>query len=247
MKILVTGGTGVVGSGVVTELLKRGHSVVLASRHAASEARQWPSDLEARQCDVTDAASLTGAADGCDAMLHVVGIVEEEPPHVTFQKVNVQGTANALAEAQRAGVDRFVYVSSLGAPGGKSEYHQSKRRAEALVREFPGNWTICRPGNVYGPGDEQISVLLRIVRGASPLVPTIGDGEQRFQPLWWEDASAALASVVERHDLGGRELDLAGAEVTSRGICSNGSAGSRAAISAPLPSPNVSCPLGQGR
>lgn len=204
------------GTGAVTELLARGHTVVLVSRHADDEAKQWPSGVVARNCDVTDAASLAGVADGCDAVLHVVGIVEEHPPAVTFDAVNVQGTANTIAEAERAGVNRFVYVSSLGAPRGESGYHVSKRRAEAHVRAFRGNWTICRPGNVYGPGDEQISVLLRIVRGASPLVPTIGDGEQQFQPLWWEDASRALALVVERSDLAGRELDIAGREVTSQ-------------------------------
>ncbi len=216
MKILVTGGTGVVGTGTVTELLRRGHTVVLVSRHAADDARQWPSGVIARECDVTDAARLRGAAEGCDAVLHMAGIVEEAPPEITFDKINVQGTKHMLAEAARAGVKRFVYVSSLGAESGASGYHRSKRDAEAIVRGFGGAWTICRPGNVYGPGDEQISMLLRMVRGASPIVPKIGDGEQPFQPIWWEDAAFALAEVVERDDLANQELDLAGAETTSQ-------------------------------
>ncbi|MDB4889755.1 MAG: NAD-dependent epimerase/dehydratase [Gemmatimonadetes bacterium] len=216
MRILVTGGTGVVGTGTVTELLRRGHTVMLVSRHAADDARQWPSGVIARACDMTDAARLRGAAEGCDAVLHMAGIVEEAPPETTFDRINVQGTKHMLAEAHRAGVTRFVYVSSLGADSGESDYHRSKRQAEDAVRRFEGAWTICRPGNVYGPGDEQISMLLRMVRGASPIVPKIGDGEQLFQPLWWEDAAFALAEVVERDDLASKELDLAGAETTSQ-------------------------------
>ena len=216
MHILVTGGSGVVGVGTVTELLKRGHEVRLLARHAKDDARQWPSGVTPIVGDVSDVASIRGAADGCDAVLHVAGIVEESPPNVTFRRVNVEGTANIVAEAERAGVRRLVFVSSLGAEQGESDYHRSKREAERLVERFAGNWTVCRPGNVYGPGDGQISVMLRLVRGVSPLVPKIGSGDQTFQPIWWEDLAAALASVVERDDLAGQSLDLAGAEITSQ-------------------------------
>jgi NADH dehydrogenase len=215
MRVLVTGGTGVIGAGTVTELVRRGHSVVLVSRHAAAVARQWPEGVTPWPGDVARASSLRGAADGCEAVLHVVGIVDESDD-ATFESVNIQGTANMIAEAERAKVGRFIFVSSLGAPTGESAYHRSKRDAEALVRRFRGAWTICRPGNVYGPGDEQISLLLRMVRSPSPLVPRIGDGDQPIQPLWWEDVANALATVVERPDLAKRELDLAGAERTSQ-------------------------------
>ena len=216
MRILVTGGSGVVGVGTVTELLKRGHEVRLLARHAKDDARQWPSGVTPIVGDVSDVSSIRGAADGCDAVMHVAGIVEESPPKVTFRRVNVEGTANIVAEAERAGVRRFVFVSSLGAQEGESDYHRSKREAERIVERFAGNWTICRPGNVYGPGDGQISVMLRLVRGVSPLVPRIGSGDQTFQPIWWEDLASALATVVERDDLGGEALDLAGGEVTSQ-------------------------------
>lgn len=214
MKILVTGGTGVVGTGTVTELLRRGHRVVLFARHAADDVRQWPAGAEARTGDVADAASVRGAAEGCEAVLHMAGIVDESPPGTTFERVNVQGTANLLAEAARAGAHRFVFVSSLGAGDGESGYHRSKQRAEALVRESAVRWTICRPGNVYGPGDQQISTMLRMVRAPTPIVPKIGSGDQPFQPVWWEDLAKALATAIERDDLAGRALDIAGPEVT---------------------------------
>src|SRR3954469_1098570 len=111
MKVLVTGGSGVVGTGAVTELLSRGHTVVLLARHADEDARQWTQGVTPVIGDVSDVATINGAANGCDAVLHVAGIVEEAPPEVTFDRVNVQGTANVCAEAQRAGVQRLVFVS----------------------------------------------------------------------------------------------------------------------------------------
>lgn len=219
MKILVTGGTGVVGAATVRALLAGGHSVRLLSRHARSDADRWRGSgtigaIEAREGSVATAADVAGAAEGCDAVLHIAGIVEERPPDVTFQSVNVGGTRNLLAEAEVAGVQRFVYVSSLGADSGESAYHASKRDAEELVRRFRGDWLICRPGNIYGPGDEVISYLLQIVR-ASPVAPVIDGGDQPFQPLYADDLGAALAVAVTRSDLSRQVLLLAGPEVTT--------------------------------
>ena len=213
MKILVTGGTGVIGEGVIPELIARGHTVRLLSRHANDDAKQWPG-VEPFEGNVADASSLRGAPDGCDAVLHIAGIVVENPPDVTFDKVNVGGTKNLLDETKRANVQRFVYVSSLGAERGSSDYHHSKREAEALVRESALDWTIVRPGNVYGPGDEVISLLLKMVR-MLPAVPVIDNGEQEFQPLWHEDLAKVLAAVVERDDHSRKVLEAAGPDITS--------------------------------
>lgn len=213
MKILVTGGTGVIGEGVIPELIARGHHVRLLSRHAKEDAKQWHS-VEPFEGDISDASSLRGAADDCDAVLHVAGIVAENPPDVTFESVNVNGTRNILAEAQRANVKRFVYVSSLGADSGTSDYHQSKRAAEQLVMKSPLQWTIVRPGNVYGPGDEVISNILKLVR-TLPAIPVIDNGDQEFQPIWHEDLAKMLAMLIERDDLAGQILEAAGSDVTT--------------------------------
>jgi NADH dehydrogenase len=213
MKILVTGGTGVIGEGVIPELIQRGHDVRLLSRHADDDAKQWP-NVEPFAGNVADAASLSGAADGCDAIVHIAGIAFEDPPKLTFEAVNVDGTGNMIAEAERAGVKRFVYVSSLGADVGESPYHKSKRAAERLVETSGLEWTIVRPGNVYGPGDEVLSRILKMVR-ALPAVPVIDSGDQEFQPIWHEDLAKILAGVVERRDLAGQTLEAAGPEITT--------------------------------
>jgi NADH dehydrogenase len=215
MKVLVTGGSGVVGRAAVSCLLARGHSVRLFSRHAQADARAWPQGVDPHPGDVGEPGALQGAAEGCQAVLHLAGIVAEEPPERTFQRVNVEGTRQLLAEARRAGVKRFVYVSSLGAERGASEYHRSKLAAEEMVRaEAPDGWLIVRAGNVYGPGDEVISLLLKMVR-ALPLVPTLGWGEHPFQPVWHEDLGQALALAVERDAPRETALAATGSEVTS--------------------------------
>lgn len=215
MRVLVTGGTGVVGRATVTALTEAGHTVRLLSRNATRDSREWPTGVEPWPGNVADAASLLGSADGCDAVLHVVGIVNETPPDATFEKVNVAGTRSILQEAERAGVGTFVFVSSLGADRGQSGYHKSKAAAEAIVRSFRGRWIICRPGSVYGPGDEQVSMILKMVR-TMPAIPLLGDGDQPFQPVWHEDLGKALAQLVEREDLAGRTLDMAGPEQTTQ-------------------------------
>jgi uncharacterized protein YbjT (DUF2867 family) len=214
MKVLVTGGTGVVGEGALTQLLKAGHEVRLLARSADAGAREWPKRVEAFPADVTDPTGLFGAANGCDVVVHVTGIVEEDPPQMTFERVNVEGTYNVLAEAERAGVRRFVYISSLGADRGTSDYHASKRSAEEIVRRSRLEWVILRPGNVYGPGDSVVSTFLTTFR-VSPAIPLIGDGDHPFQPIWYHDLGEAIVGAIERPDVVGRELELAGSDVTS--------------------------------
>ncbi|HUR91258.1 MAG TPA: NAD-dependent epimerase/dehydratase family protein [Gemmatimonadaceae bacterium] len=213
MKVLVTGGSGVVGIAAVEALIRRGHEVRVFNRDAAADVARWEG-VESRDGSIAAAGELEGAAEACEAVLHIAGIVDETPPASTFAKVNVEGTRNVVEEARRAGVKNLVFVSSLGAERGSSDYHKSKVAAEELVRAFGGSWIICRLGNVYGAGDEVISSLLKMMR-ATPVMPVIGSGDDPFQPLWSEDAGEALARCVERPDLRGRVLDLAGPDKTS--------------------------------
>lgn len=213
MKVLVVGGSGVVGIAAVDALVRRGREVRVFNRDAEADVRRWEG-VEARNGNIAVAGELEGAADGCDAVLHIAGIVDETPPEATFAKVNIEGTRHVVEEARRAGVKTLVFVSSLGAERGSSPYHQSKLAAEKLVRAFEGGSIICRLGNVYGAGDEVISLLLKMMR-AAPVMPVVGSGDDPFQPLWSEDAGEALARSVEREDLHGRVLDLAGPDKTS--------------------------------
>jgi len=210
----MTGGTGVIGSPVVSGLLERGHTVRLFSRGAERDAQAFAGRVEIHPGSISDGDAVRGAAEECDAVLHIAGIVSEDPPEITFRKVNVEGTANLLREAERAGVTRFIYISSLGADRGASDYHRSKHEAEGLVQGFPGSWLILRPGNVYGPGDAVISTLLQMVR-VLPAIPTIGAGDDPFQPIYASDLASAIIAALEEPGFERQILELAGAEVTT--------------------------------
>ncbi|MGH7604992.1 MAG: NAD-dependent epimerase/dehydratase family protein [Gemmatimonadaceae bacterium] len=212
MKVLVTGGSGVIGRAAVREILAGGNTVRLLSRNAADDVKQWSGGVESWPASIEQHDELRGCAEDCDLVLHVAGVAQESGS-LTFESVNVEGTRAIVREAERCKVGRFIFVSSLGAETGESPYHRSKRRAEEIVRNFAGGWIILRPGNVYGPGDEVISLLLTMVR-TLPAVPVIGTGEDKFQPIWVGDLSIALGECVRRSDLHGRVLEIAGEEKT---------------------------------
>jgi uncharacterized protein YbjT (DUF2867 family) len=214
MKVLVTGGTGVVGEAAIAALLERRHEVRILSRYGDRGVRRWPRGVEARAGDVASAADVNGSARGCDAIVHIAGIEEESPPESTFDKVNVLGTRHVVEEAERAGVRRLVFVSALGAETGGSEYLKSKRRAEQVVRGCSRPWVILRPAPVYGPGDRTLSALLNMVR-TLPAIPVVDGGAQRLQPLWHEDLGQAIAKAVDQPDITGRALEIVGPEQAS--------------------------------
>ena len=185
MRVLVTGGTGVIGSSTVTALLRHGHTVQLLSRHAERDADAWSRDVTPIEGDITDLDALGRAAEGCDGVLHLVGIIDEAPPDTTFERVNVEGTRNVVREAERAAVRRFVYVSSLGCDRGSSPYHQSKREAEDIVAQLPDDvylsWdidgldpTLCPGTGTPVPGglswNEAIGLLRAVHRAGKRIV-----------------------------------------------------------------------------
>lgn len=214
MKLLVTGGTGLIGTALIPALLRHGHEVRLLARHADEAAAEYPRGVQAVVADIADADALQVAIHGCDAVVHAAGILTEEPPATTYEKVNVEGTAVLLNAAAENGAPYFVFVSSLGTDRGTSDYHASKHRAEERVRAYPGPWAIARPGTIYGPGDETISVLLKMVR-TFPTVPVVGEADQKFQPLWCDDFAEALARLVARRALAWQTLEFAGPDTTT--------------------------------
>lgn len=215
MRVLITGGTGLIGQVTTAALLHRGEQVRVMARHASRSQAQWPGGVEAIDASMTDdEATLERAVEGCDVVVHLASLARLVSGEPGFEEVNVEGTRKLLAACERAGVGRVVYISSLGAERGQSPYHRSKFAAEKLTQGFSREWAILRPANVYGPGDEVISLLLRMVR-TLPVVPTVDGGKQTFQPIWVEDVAQAIARAVDQPDVVGRSLDLAGPDLTS--------------------------------
>jgi uncharacterized protein YbjT (DUF2867 family) len=135
-------------------------------------------------------------------VVHIVGIVEESPPERRSSASTSAAPATSSTEAERAGVGRSSSSRRSAPSAASSDYHRSKLEAERIVAAFAGAWTILRTGAVVGPGDETVSVLLRMVR-TLPAVPVIDGGDQPFQPVWHEDLAWAIAECLERDDVAG--------------------------------------------
>ena len=189
LTVLVTGATGYVGGYVVDALLARGHAVrALARSHDAALAAR--PGVEVVQGDVVQPASLAGKFDGADAVVHLVGIIDESPSKgVTFERVHVDGTLNVIEAARAAGVPRFVHMSANGARAdGPSEYQTTKWRAEQAVFASGFDHTVVfRPSTLFGdPGPDNPEFAKRLwetLVKPFPVLPVFGDGAYELQPV----------------------------------------------------------------
>jgi len=211
MKVLLTGGTGFVGAEIAKQLGQAGHPVRHLVRAGRPRRDEPASGSEFQQGDVTDAASLKGACDGIQTVIHLVGIISEAGRQ-TFEKVHTQGTKNLVAEAQRAGVRRFVQMGALGTrPNAASRYHQSKWAAEESVRGSGLDYTIFRPSLIYGPRDHFVNLFANIIK-LSPIVPVVGNPKALFQPVAVEAVGAAFVRSLGETRARGETFDLCGPE-----------------------------------
>lgn len=210
--ILVTGASGFVGRHVAAALRASGHVVRGLVRRPETAAQLARRGLEPWLGDITDEAALRGAVEGVAAVVHTVAIIRERGAQ-TFSAVNEQGTVRLLDAAARAGVPRFVHLSALGADAASPHpYLRSKGLAEQAVMAADLGWTILRPSIVFGPGDEFFGTLATLAR-LSPIMPIVGDGQTRFQPIAVEDVVACILTVLGSHAHLRQRYDLAGPEV----------------------------------
>lgn len=237
MDVLVTGGTGFIGSHLCATLAERGHTVTALGR-SPDDAR-LPAGVATAEGDVTDIDSVRPAIEGQDAVVHLVSLSPLFQPRggdEQHELVTVGGTRNVVRAMSDAGVDRLLYLSGLGAdPDGPTTFLQSKGRAEEIIRASELGWTIIRPSVVFGEGGEFLA-FTRLL--STPLITWLpGGGRTRFQPIWIGDLVPLLATglegdehVGEIYELGGPET-LTLAEVTK---LVHGAQGRRVAI---LPMP----------
>lgn len=186
--LAVTGGTGFVGARLIDRALAAGHRVRALTRRPqpARDGVVW----------VDGALDTPGPLDrlvaGADAVVHVAGIVNA-PDRAGFAAGNIAGTQGAVDAAARAGVRRFVHVSSLAAREPQlSVYGWSKREAEKIVAGSGLDWTMLRPPAIYGPGDMELRDLFRMARSGVALLPPGG----RLAVIEVGDAAALLLALA---------------------------------------------------
>jgi uncharacterized protein YbjT (DUF2867 family) len=162
--------------------------------------------------DVRDQASVAAAIAGADAVVNTVSAYVEKGG-LTFEAVHVQGAETVARETVAAGVPRLVLVSGIGADADSgSPYIRARGRGEQVVQETFPEATIVRPGAMFGPGDALFGTLADLVQ-LLPILPLIGGGRTRLQPVFVEDVAEAIAKILGDPGTAGRTYELVGPEV----------------------------------
>lgn len=209
-RVFVTGGTGFVGGNIRRALGAR--PLRLLVRDRVRYAQLTTGDVELVEGDVTRPDSLRGAMDGCEAVVHLVAIISEEGG-ATFDGVIRQGSVNVVEEAKRAGIRRVLHMSAMGTlDDPRYGYFEAKWQAEQAVKGSGIPWTIFRPSIVFGPGDGFINVLAGLVR-VGPVIPVVGDGKSRFQPVAVEEVAESFERALDDPTTVGQTYELGGGQI----------------------------------
>jgi len=214
--ILVTGGSGAMGSVLVSELHNRGELVRVCVAPGDPFVSRI-SDAAADICyaDITKKVSLAGICKGVKTVYHLAAIIvcadERE-----FDRVNMEGTRNIVEEAHWAGVQHFIYVSSASVTyPAPTPYSLSKRKAEEIVKYSGLNYTIIRPTLVYGErGGLEFDMYLDYLE-RYPVVPFIGSGRALKRPVYVGDVIAGLVALLGKKKTFKKTYNFSGAEAIS--------------------------------
>lgn len=219
MHVFLTGATGFVGSYVLRELARQGHTARCLLRDPKVVLDVEEDAVERIKGDVTRPKSFAGTMRGCDGVIHLVGIIDERPSQgVTFEAIHAEGTKHVVDEAVEAGVGRFVQMSANGArPDGVSRYQTTKWQAEEYVRAAGfDQGVILRPALIFGPPapgqPEFCTRLARQLIKPFPILPVFGDGTYEMQPVSVEEVAAAFVQALTLKAARGRTYCVAGQE-----------------------------------
>ena len=213
--ILVTGGTGFIGTRVVHALRAEDRPVRVLARDPkdAETVAAW--GCQVAEGDMTDAASLRRAVAGCDAVIDLVAIISGS--REDFQRVMIQGTRDLVAAAKDAGVKRFVLMSALGVSERTrtlTPYFEAKWDMEQTVQRSGLEYVIFRPSFVFGRDGGVLATFVRVARWA-PVTPIVGPGTERIQPIWADDVGAYFAAGVDATDAANRTFEIGGPDVVT--------------------------------
>ena len=201
-RLLVVGGSGFIGRAICRRAVAAGHEVRSVSRSGRPEdaAGRWVDDVDWTSADLFSPHVWRDRLRGVDAVVHSVGIAHEHPQEgITFERVNGDSAIITALEAERAGVDTYVFLSSAANyPTARRAYLQSKRRAERAIESLNLETVVLRPGAVYGPDQphfpEPFNWLCKLVDSVDPLAERLGEA----RPLPVDRvASVALDAAVD--------------------------------------------------
>jgi uncharacterized protein YbjT (DUF2867 family) len=212
--ILVTGATGNVGSALVHRLVADNRRPV---RALVRDPRRLGPDRVRVQIalgDLSDASSFRHALRGVRTVVHLAAAIRDQQRQgATIEEVNALGTLRLVRAAERAGVERFIFFSAIGASlHSQSRFFRAKAQAEVAVEEADMQTTVVSPSIIYSPSDPWITLLGRLA--VLPVVPISGRGRAVYEPIWAQDVAAAVVALLEQEGSGERHrgLELAGPE-----------------------------------
>lgn len=217
-RVALLGGSGFIGSVLAEHLTRAGHSPVILTRSRERARATWAlPGARCVECDPYDVNALGAAIAGCDAVVNLVGILNEKGDRGDgYRRAHVDLTRGVLDACAQAGIRRYLHMSALNAaPAGASHYQRTKGEAEMLVRGSTLDWTIFRPSLVFGPGDGLFSRFEALTRFA-PVLP-LACAHTRFQPVYVGDVAAAFVRALEDRRCIGQTYDLGGPAVMTLG------------------------------
>lgn len=219
--VTIFGGSGFVGCHVVRALAKRGYRIRVAVRRPDLAGHLQPlgnvGQISFVQANLRYRRSVDRAVDGADHVINCVGVLFESGRN-TFEAVQDFG-ARAVAEAARATGATLTHISAIGADANsESSYARTKGRAEAAILETLPAAVILRPSIIFGPEDGFFNKFAEMAR-FSPVLPLIGGGNTRFQPVYVTDVAEAVARSVDGKLTGGTIYELGGPQVLSFREC----------------------------
>lgn len=216
--VTVVGGSGFVGRHLVQRLVGEGWRVRVAVRRPHEVPELTVSgeigQVQVVQANVRNADSIRAAVAGSDAVINLVGLLYQYGPQ-KFGRVHVEGAHNVAEEAAKAGVKTLIHMSALGASKtSASLYSRTKADGEKAVRSVFEEAIVLRPSVVFGSDDKFYSHLASLVR-MTVLVPDIGSGKTKFQPLYIDDLVDGLVAALSSVEAQGRTFELGGPEVVT--------------------------------
>ena len=239
MPVLVTGAAGLVGIHTCRELTKKGWQVRALVRNPARAAMalgQLP--VEFRVGDARDATTLRNSLTGCGAVVHLAAIAIEKKGE-SYRESNTAATERLISAARAESVARIIFMSQNGADS-KSPYPflRSKGVAQDSIKTSGLRWTILRPSVIFGPEDQFVNVLGRLIRLTPKIFPLPNGGAARFQPIAADDVARAVRLSLEKKETVGQMYELGGAvpltlrEMTERILTAMGT--TRILVSVPV-------------
>jgi NADH dehydrogenase len=213
-RIAVFGATGFVGRHLVQMLLRRRWRVRAAARRP--DRLTVPSDLssglERVGADVRDEAAVEAVVAGVEAVVNLVGILTETPEQ-SYRAIHVEAARRIARAAGRHGAARLIHISALGAgEASPARSDRTKLAGEFVASEAFGGATIVRPSLIYGEDDHFFNEFAAMA-ARSPVLPLIGGGTTKFQPVAVDDVMAGLLALLVRPETAGRTYEFGGPEI----------------------------------